>query len=201
MAKLNETGKNKAITTGADEKKKRNSTAGAGHWLGLVLLLFSLVPFISLLKALNRRKKMTTTNNAGYDLYDLLKEAGFSDTYRRFIVAQAAHESDNFSSPVYKENNNPFGIKFFGQDEAEGEKGGYAYYLTVGQAVQDYKRIFKSYGFVTLNTLESFVKLLQNRHYFEATYAEYLKGCKWFYLLYFPKGWEDTKVSGAGGSW
>ena len=91
---------------------------------------------------------MTITNKNGYDLYDLLEAAGFRETYRRFIVAQAAHESGNFSSKVYKENNNPFGIKYIGQDEAEGEKGGYAYYLTVGLAVKDYNRIFKGYGLV-----------------------------------------------------
>jgi len=145
---------------------------------------------------------MTITNKNGYDLYDLLEAAGFRETYRRFIVAQAAHESGNFSSKVYKENNNPFGIKYVGQDEAEGEKNGHAYYLTVGLAVKDYNRIFKGYGLVIgLATLANFVNLLKKKKYFEAPEADYLKGCTWFYDLYFPKGWEDKKVSGAGGSW
>jgi hypothetical protein len=146
---------------------------------------------------------MTTISKDGYSIYKILINAGFSDQYARFITAQGAHETDNFSSDIYKNNLNPFGMTYQGQKEAEGEKDGYAYYLNWGQAVQDYKRLFKSWGFVSLDTLTSFVKLLQKKGYFTALYADYLKGCTWFYNLYFPKNWtpEKTKIAGAGGSW
>jgi flagellum-specific peptidoglycan hydrolase FlgJ len=121
--------------------------------------------------------------------------------YARFIVAQAAHESDNFSSPIFESNNNPFGMKYARQKEARGEKNGYAYYDSLGEAVQDYKRLFKSYGIVVLNTLESFIRLLKKMRYFEAPIGEYLKGTNWFYYLYFPEGWQKVKPAGASGSW
>ena len=144
---------------------------------------------------------MNTSSKTGYDLYDLLRSVGFSDMYARFIVAQAAHESSNFESPIFESNLNPFGMKFVGQKTAAGEKNGYAYYTHLGQAVDDYKRLFKSYGIVVLNTLESFVKLLKNRKYFEAPVDEYLRGCTWFWNLYFPKGWVKEGPAGASGSW
>lgn len=190
------------------KSRKRNSTTGAFILPGALLLLASLLLLFPWLGNLKSRKRMTTICPDGYDLYDLLTAAGFSDKVARFVVSQAAHESANFSSPVYKENSNPFGIKYFGQKEAEAVKNGipvkieeYAYYLNRGQAVQDYKRVIKTYGTLIYFTLEDFVKTLQRRKYFEATYDEYLKGCKWFYNLYFPEGWEKKKVHGAGGSW
>jgi len=143
---------------------------------------------------------MTTISKIGYDLYDLLTEAGFKDDYARFIVAQAAHESANFTSNVFKQNNNPFGIKYFGQKEAQGENIGYAIYEYLGKAVQDYKRIFKSFGPVSLTSLKSFVNVLKIHNYFEAPEADYFKGCEWFYNLYFPEGWTKQKIAGAGGS-
>jgi len=180
--------------------KRKNLTPGATGWPGLVMLALCLLPFITLLGSQRLRRKMTTTTKSGYDLYALLTEAGFNDRYSRFIVAQAAHESNNFDSLIFKINNNPFGIKYMNQETAEGEKNGYAYYKHVGQAVQDYKRIFKSYGLVSLSTLESFVKLLKDRSYFEATTEEYLRGCRWFYNLYFPNTWQ-IPVKGPSGSW
>jgi hypothetical protein len=145
---------------------------------------------------------MTTISETGYMLYDLVTAAGFNDKYARFIVSQAAHESANFTSMVFQENNNPFGIKYFRQKEATGEKNGYAYYENgMGQSVTDYKRIFKTFGLVSLTRLDQFVNVLKIHNYFEAPEEEYLKGCTWFYNLYFPEGWSKQPVSGAGGSW
>lgn len=144
---------------------------------------------------------MTSTSKLGYDLYNLLTNAGFKDLYSRFIVSQAAHECGNFTSDVFLKNNNPFGIKYFGQAEADGELNGYAYYKNMGRAVQDYERIFKTYGIIIgLNSLDNFVDLLKKHNYFEAPQDEYLRGCTWFYNLYFPKDWK-VPIKKPSGSW
>jgi hypothetical protein len=144
---------------------------------------------------------MTTTCKSGYDIHDLVLNAGFVDPIAKYITAQAAHESANFTSPVFKENNNPFGIKYYGQDEAEGAKFGHAYYLTLALSVLDYKRVYRSYGKLLSLKIEHFVKFLKEHGYFTAPEAEYLKGVQWFYNLYFPEGWTKEKIPGAGGSW
>jgi hypothetical protein len=146
---------------------------------------------------------MTTINKDGGLIYRLLLDAGFQDKFARWITAQAAHETSNFTSYIYHNNFNAFGMKFMGQATALGEKNGYAYYDSVPESVADYKRLYKSYGIVSAGTVESFVKLLKNQKYFEATIAEYLAGMKWFLNLYFPKGELDPSlvIHGGGGTW
>lgn len=183
------------------KRKKSHLITSVTGLLGPVSLLLFLGLLLTWLKSLKLQKEMNTISKSGYDIHDLALNAGFVDPVAKYITAQAAHETANFSSIVFKENNNPFGIKYFDQDEAEGARGGYAYYLTLGQAVQDYKRVYRSYGKLLSLKIEHFVKFLKEHNYFEAPEAEYLKGVQWFYNLYFPEGWEKEKIPGAGGSW
>lgn len=146
---------------------------------------------------------MNTINKDGGMIYMLLINAGFSEKFAMYITAQAAHETANFSSAIYKNNLNAFGMKYIGQKEALMEKNGYAYYADYSQSVNDYKRLFKSYGIVSLVTIESFVSFLKTKRYFEATIAEYLAGVKHFLNLYFPGGELNKSLTtpGAGGTW
>lgn len=144
---------------------------------------------------------MSITTIDGYGLYDLLHEAGFSEDYCRYITAQGAHESENFSSQIYIENYNPLGIKYFGQAEALGERNGYAFYKNVSECVADYLRIYRMYGVLSVANLKAFVKRLQDKGYFTAPFEEYYNGCLWFFKLYFPQGWTRQKMGGAGGTW
>lgn len=178
-------------------KKTKSSISGPTGLLGGLLLLGSLLLLLIWQKGGKHRKRMTTRCKDGYLLYDLLVVNQFSDQFAEFITSQAAHETDNFSSQVFVENFNPFGMTYQGQGTALGEKNGYAYYTNYQEAVADYKRLFKSYGIVSLSTIDSFVKLLQNRQYFTATIDEYLNGCTWFYNLYFSPGWEDKRNTAA----
>jgi hypothetical protein len=146
---------------------------------------------------------MNTINKDAGKLYRLLIDAGFNKKAAQYITAQAAHETANFTSYIYRNNYNPFGMTFQGQKEASGEKNGYAYYHNYSLSVDDYKRLFKSYGLVEMGTVESFVDLLKKHGYFKATKAEYLAGVKWFLKLYFPGGEPDKSliIHGAGGTW
>lgn len=146
---------------------------------------------------------MITINKDGGNLYRLLIDAGFNKKYAQWITAQSAHETANFESPIYRNNFNAFGMKFMGQKTAQGEKSGYAYYNDYAGSVQDYKRLFRSYGFVSVGTVDNFVKLLKDRKYFEAPEADYLRGISFFLALYFPDGELDPtlKIHGGGGYW
>lgn len=185
------------------KKLQRTSTNLAGTWLGLAFTLSLAALFLSLLKIWNSQRKMITINKDGGTIYRLLIEAGFNKKYSQWITAQSAHETANFESPIYRNNLNAFGIKFMGQKTAPGEKSGYAYYNSYADSVADYKRLWKSYGFVSIGTVDNFVKFLKERHYFEAPEADYLRGVTYFLALYFPEGELDPtlKIHGGGGYW
>jgi hypothetical protein len=145
---------------------------------------------------------MNTINKDAGNIYRLLIDAGFSEKWAQFMTAQSAHETANFTSYIYH-NYNAFGMKYEGQKEALGEKDGYACYNDYSESVNDYKRLFKTYGFVSFGTVESFVSLLKKMKYFEAPMATYLTGVKYFLNLYFPGGALHPYliIKGAGGTY
>jgi uncharacterized FlgJ-related protein len=184
-------------------KSKRTSTNSATILLGSVFFLSLAALFLSSLKQWINRKKMITISKDGGTVYRLLKAAGFQEKFAQWITAQAAHETANFTSPIYQSNNNAFGMKFMNQKTALGEKNGYAYYENIAGSVADYKRLYKSYGFVSIGTVENFIKFLKSRQYFEANENDYLTAVKYFLNLYFPSGSLDSSLvlHGASGTW
>jgi len=78
--------------------------------------------------------------NAGIDL-------GMPDVVARLLVAQAKHESADFTSTVFKVNNNAFGYKYVGQSGAwkgskapANEGGYYAAYTSVYDSAKEVVR-------------------------------------------------------------
>jgi len=152
-------------------------------WLSLVLLA---ALFLMLLKAMSRRKKMTTINETGKTVYLLLIEWGFNPHLAQYITAQAAHETANFTSKVFLQNNNLFGYKYVRQAIALGEKNGHAYYANITNSIQDFKRYFTIRGYPRyFATVTDYVQALKNNGYFEAPIEEYIKGVQFFHNLYF----------------
>lgn len=132
------------------------------------------------------RKNLTLKSDIAYYLNETLASQGFNLLTAKFITCQAAHETGNFQSKVYKENHNLFGMKYVKQRFAIGEKNGHAEYLTIEDSISDYVAYFLRKGYLTVYlTPESFVQALKLRGYFEADEQEYVKGVKYFYNLYF----------------
>lgn len=185
------------------KRRKQTSTNSPGILPGLVFSLLLAALFTSLLKIWSNRKGMITLNKDGGNIYRLLLGAGFQEKFAQWITAQAAHETGNFTSYIYLNNLNAFGMKFMGQKTAQGEKNGYAYYENFAGSVADYRRLFKSYGFVSVGTVENYIKFLKSRKYFEASEQDYLTAVKYFLNLYFPGGSLDPSlvIPGAGGTW
>jgi flagellum-specific peptidoglycan hydrolase FlgJ len=120
-------------------------------------------------------------------LYNILIANGFAWQQARLIVAQAAHETAGFTSPVFLTNNNPFGMKEakVRQTTARGTRLGHAWYNSIEEAVQDYKlwwqynRMLSFYG-----SAEVFANVLKTKGYYEASISEYVKGMNYWFNLY-----------------
>jgi len=97
------------------------------------------------------------------------------------IVAQAKHESNDFSSNVFKTCNNAFGYKYVGQklavgacsDSPEGNK--YAKYRSLEDSTREVCQWIKrrQSQFAAVNTPEDFASALKNNGYFGDSLGNY----------------------------
>lgn len=127
-------------------------------------------------------------------IYDTAIKQGFTPTAAKFVVGQARFESANYTSPVFKANNNTSGMKFIGQPlatrgslapanerSASCRSGGecknsdhYAKFRSVQDSANDkIERLYsKTMGGVTPEQLknsktpEEFSRLLKKRRYY-----------------------------------
>ena len=81
---------------------------------------------------------MTIINPIGDQVYKLFIQHGFNWIQAGYITAQTAHETANYTSNVFNQANNLFGMKYAGQFLATGEYNGYAKYLTLDDCVADF---------------------------------------------------------------
>lgn len=103
-----------------------------------------------------------------------------------FILAQAKHESENFTSDVYRENNNPFGFKKaekrnqvgeLGTKAPEEEGGYYWHYPTDQEAFKDLILYFNQVKFPTkVNNSLEYATALKVRRYFTDSVYNYKRG-------------------------
>ena len=152
---------------------------------GLVILaiLFVIVFLISM-----HRRKMNIISKYGTDLYLYLVGQGFLPDTAQMITAQAAHESGNFTSPVFIHNNNPFGMRLpeTRMTTAIGEYKGYAVYVDLESAARDYWLYYQFCKYPqTWYSTDTFVEALKKHYYFEADAETYKTAVKKFYKLYF----------------
>jgi uncharacterized FlgJ-related protein len=124
-------------------------------------------------------------------IYNTAIEQGFNPTAAKLIVAQARFESADYTSNVFKKNNNTSGVKFIGQKNAvqgtlSPEGNYYAKYNTVQDSLND--KIVRLYNIkmrgVTPEQLKNstdateFANLLKQRGYYGSSAAEYAAGLR-----------------------
>lgn len=168
------------------KKQTKNWITGPGAWPGLALLLLWLLLSWQLSKA-SRRKKMNTINDIGLTINGFLIDQGYS-FLSKIITAQAAHETGNFSSYIFKANNNLFGMRHpkIRITHSLGEHKGYAIYSDIQDSILDildwlhFHRIAKPF-----KTIDEYVTAIHERGYFEDKPENYIAGMKHFYNLYF----------------
>lgn len=129
--------------------------------------------------------------NRGAEIFSLLQLNGFSPALSSFATAQAAHETNNFTSALYRQNKNAYGMKYAGQALAKGEKNGFADYASIEDSAKDFVRwwTIKRTNIFSLplyvGSVSSYVSFLKNNNYFEAPEKDYYKGVNYFYQMYF----------------
>lgn len=124
-------------------------------------------------------------------IYDTAIKNGFNPMAAKLIVAQARFESADYTSNVFKQNNNTSGIKFIGQPNAvqgtlSPEGNYYAKFNTIQDAIND--KIARLYNItmrgVTPQQLKDstdandFANKLKQRGYFGSTAIDYANGLK-----------------------
>ena len=124
-------------------------------------------------------------------IYDTAIKNGFNPMAAKLIVAQARFESADYTSNVFKQNNNTSGIKFIGQRNAvqgtlSPEGNYYAKFNTIQDAIND--KIARLYNInmrgVTPQQLKDstdandFANKLKQRGYFGSTAIDYANGLK-----------------------
>jgi flagellum-specific peptidoglycan hydrolase FlgJ len=137
-------------------------------------------------------------------IYNAAINEGYSPTTAKIIVAQARLESGNYSSPVYKKNNNLFGMKFVAQPLAQqgslapynersesckkdnvcGNKDHYAKYSSPTDSIRDligrlYKKERNGIGYEQLRNVSDeyeFARRLKQRDYYGISAEEYGRG-------------------------
>ena len=124
-------------------------------------------------------------------IYDTAIKNGFNPMAAKLIVAQARFESADYTSNVFKQNNNTSGIKFIGQPNAvqgtlSPEGNYYAKFNTIQDAIND--KIARIYNLtmkgVTPQQLKDstdaidFANKLKQRGYFGSSASEYASGLK-----------------------
>lgn len=151
------------------------------YLLGGLLLL--------VLYVINRRQiKMNTINKTGFELRGLLIDEGFDFYTAQRIVSQAAHETANFTSQIFRENNNPFGMKLPEQRRtyATGENRGHAVFASIADAVRDYWLYWQYWRLPnTFKDNTEFVTALKIKGYFTAPLKDYINGVDKYYKIYF----------------
>jgi hypothetical protein len=157
-------------------------------WRGLRLVLLVLVPLLILLKIKNRLTVMNTKKIDASLLTAALMDAGFKAATAKMITAQAAHETGNFTSTLYREFNNPFGMKQPQKRKTTslGAWYGYATFPDIVQAANDFMYYWINQKLPqTFKNVSEYVDSLQKHGYFEALKSLYLSGVTHFYALYF----------------
>jgi uncharacterized FlgJ-related protein len=125
-------------------------------------------------------------------IYDKAIKEGFTPTSAKFVVAQARHETANYTSNVFKRTNNLFGMKFVNQplaisdNKKSPENDYYAHYRSPKDSVDDaIGRLFN----ITMRgvtptqlknakTPEEYSNLQKKRGYFGDKVEIYIKGIK-----------------------
>jgi hypothetical protein len=96
--------------------------------------------------------------------------------------AVSKHETGNFTSPIFRENKNLFGMKLprVRPTKATGENRGHATFNSLQDSVADQILFLNYNGYRQVNTPEELVTWMKNKGYFTDSYANYLNGVKRF---------------------
>jgi uncharacterized FlgJ-related protein len=142
-------------------------------------------------KTKSRQNVKSSPNKFARDhVLPLIDYTGFHDEMGKILLAQAAFETGNFTSEIFKDNNNMFGMKLPKQRKttAIGEKHGHATYNSIEENIEDMRLYFNAKKISpTFNTVDSYINKIREKNYFESDPDEYKAGVIYYYNLYFTE--------------
>jgi len=97
---------------------------------------------------------------------------------KSLIVAQSKVESANYSSDLFLRSNNAFGMKNASRREQLGEPESgtdYRKYKNLSESIQDFVLYLKAVNFPTVFDVNTYVRELKKRGYFESSQSDYIK--------------------------
>lgn len=161
-----------------------------------LMLLSGLLIWLALSLIMSRKtrsqKKMITQL---FEIFTL--KLGLPAEAARTFISQAAHETGYFSSNVFKNANNLFGIKAHSR-KIQGKKentdyNGYAVYENIEASCRDAVDLARRRNTIkAAGSVYTFVVALKETRYFEASVTEYLNGILAAHKKLFPN---ETKYN------
>lgn len=149
-------------------------------------------------------------NNNQQTVYNVARSEGATDVFAKIVISQFEHESNAFTSPVYKAANNPLGMKMpkvrkshwiQGPSTRINYKEGttpYAQYASLSDATHDLFNWlrYNNVNFSTIDTPEKYALLLKAKGYYGDSIMNYTNALRRFYNLI--QGVALTVTSGNG---
>lgn len=111
--------------------------------------------------------------------YQVIRKAapsGISDDFIKILTAQSMHETNIFTSRLYLEQNNLFGMghPIIRETTSLGDERGFANYATLDDSVEDVFLWFKEFNIKpTYTESKDFVKDIRQKGYFTAPFIDY----------------------------
>ena len=147
-----------------------------GGYLIIVLFIFGGVPLLKYAQ-MEHEVKIIMADRVRFTeekLVDLIKSLHFPFPY--IVLAQAFHESGNYTSKLFLENNNIFGMKvaMSRMTTADGEQEGYAYYKTWMECVYD-RALYSATYLSSIKTEDEYYNYLSQYYAEDKQYVDKLK--------------------------
>lgn len=124
--------------------------------------------------------------------YKIIREnlpKDFTDDQAKVITAQAMHETGNFTSRLYREQNNLFGMRhpILRETLSLKEKNGFATFADLGDSVKDLLLYYQAFdikpkSWQGLKAVSDYVRIIKSKGYFTDDYLPYFNAVRSHYL-------------------
>lgn len=158
--------------------------------VGLVILLLSLLGSVIALIAY-RKKGSTSTAQM---ILDKIEAAGYSFDFAKYWVAVSKFETANYTSPLYRDAHNLFGMGYptVGKDYGStmSKEGLKSKYPTDNDSIDDLIEYLVAFKYPhTVKSPDELVRIMKQNGYFTADENTYLQGIKSYLSFGFTSTW------------
>lgn len=134
------------------------------------------------------RSRSQTMTNPKEMITSTLTSSGINEQTARFWVAVSAHETGGWTSAIFKENNNLFGMRLPSRNTlAVGVNRGHAVFPSILDSAKDLVLYFDRLNWAqrNFNTIPELVAYMKSKNYFTANESEYRAGVeRWYKKIY-----------------